>query len=92
MPTAHPEVVTELLSTIARFRNGLIPVDQLKASIWTASQAIRSIAERDLRDFLQATEGEIDTTQFTSSASDVRTRILAILDGAEARLRSAEVE
>jgi len=62
----YDDILTALSDDCEKYRNHLSDIDELKTAVWNAAQAITNFEEKELRNFLQQAEGQLDMIQFTS--------------------------
>lgn len=62
----YDEILKKLSDDCEKYRNHLSDIDELKTAVWKAAQAITNFEEKELRNFLQSVEGQLDMIQFTS--------------------------
>lgn len=87
MATRYPSVLDELHRACEQYRNHSLTLDDLKTAAWKAASLIVAHEERELRDHLQRSEGELDMIQFTTNESEIFDRSLEIVDRVEAIIR-----
>ena len=61
----YPEVARSLLERCAEYRQQVIDLAALKATVWAAANEIVIPQERETHDFLQRAEGRLDMVEFT---------------------------
>jgi hypothetical protein len=74
------------LVTPSRNLIGALDLDGLKALVWEAASTIVAPQERQLRDFLQWAEGQLDMLQHTTDDAELFARSLEIVGRLEAKL------
>jgi hypothetical protein len=90
MATLYPEILLNLKRACERYRGRSLSLDDLKALVWEAASTIVTPQERELRDFLQWAEGQLDMIQFTTDDAGVFARSLEIVGRLEAKLQEAQ--
>jgi hypothetical protein len=89
MPTAYPEVLRNVLTSVEQLKLARIAIDDLKAALWEASRVISSHEERELRQYFQWAEGKLDMIQSTVSSEDAFPEALKIAQGVEDQVNRA---
>lgn len=76
----------QLLTLCHDYAKSKLSLDELKAAVWSTAATLTSPQERELREFLQRAEGQLDTIQFT--VEEVRQSALEVVEAIEAQLAS----
>lgn len=76
----------ELLARCQEYRRGERELEEIKAFIWGGTSVFVSPQDRELRDLMETTEGELDLIQFTVDADRVFPATLVPVSVLEARL------
>ncbi len=81
----YKQDVQDLLKATKKYKNKEISLDDYKSAVWQAACAIVHVEEKDFRRFLQATEADLDTIQFTIDSNKIFDETLKIVREIEAR-------
>jgi hypothetical protein len=84
----RPIEIENLLKACTEFRSRTRDVRELQGSIGLCISMITDLARNKLRSILLTASDELEVIQFTSG--DVRARALAVVDGIERELDSAQ--
>lgn len=84
----YPEALARAKSACLDYRAKCIGIEQLQVAIWTASQEIAAVEEKELRRFLQNAEGKIDLLRFTVDQEALFDRALEVVGEIEIYLDS----
>ncbi len=60
-----------LLKASTQYRNGVLGIEEYRKLIWYTACEVVSLEEKELRQFLQQAEAEIDSICFTVNEKDV---------------------
>lgn len=63
----YAEALQEVREACTRYRQQSSNLDDLQAALWKAIETVVAVEERELRDFLQRAEGELEMVQFTAN-------------------------
>lgn len=67
----YPEAARKLLASCDAYLGRGASLAETKSAIWNAAQQIVLVDERELRDFLQAAEGRLDSIEHMTDARSV---------------------
>lgn len=76
----------QLLTSCHEYAESKLSLDELKAAVWSTASALTNPRERELREFLQGSEGQLDLIQFTVEESEIRLAALEVVKAIEGRL------
>lgn len=90
MATLYPDMLRKLKLGCGRYRAKLLGIEDLKALVWEAASTMVAPQERELREFLQWAEGQLDMIQFTTDDAEDFARSLEIVGRLDAKLRETQ--
>jgi hypothetical protein len=82
----YEKAVQNLRTAIASFREKNLPIQGLQTEISNAAQAISTIEERELQEFLDNSESQLESVRFTVNQSEQFDHCLKIITQIEAEL------
>lgn len=81
------EVRRLLLLACHLYRSHEISLDKYKADIWSAVGSLADFEDAEFRNFLIASEAELDSVQYTTDSSEIFDATLTITRRIEERVR-----
>ena len=63
--TLYPHALERVKTACLDYQSRRIGVEQLQTAIWNESQQITALEEKEFRQFLQDSEGELDLLRYT---------------------------
>jgi hypothetical protein len=86
----YPQAVARARTACLDYRARRIGIEQLQTAIWSTSQEIVAVEEKELRRFLQNAEGRLDMLRFTVDQALLFERTLELVGEIEDYLRRWE--
>lgn len=83
MATLYPAALRNLQLACDGYRNGSSSLDNLQAAVWNTAQTIVAVEERELRDYLQVAEGQLERVRFMTDDENIFTESLKIVSQIE---------
>lgn len=82
----YPDVAVDVAQACRRYRDRLISEEELQQHLWKAAQTIVAIEEKDLREYLQHAEGQLELLRFTVDGDRVYDSALPLVSEIEKRV------
>jgi len=83
----YPEIMADVAEACELYRREIIREEELQRCLWKAVQTIVAIEEKELRDFLQRAEGQIELLRFTVDRDCLYRNTLATVEEIEMRAK-----
>jgi hypothetical protein len=83
----YPDVARDVVEACVQYQRGDIGEEQLQTRLWSASQIISALEDRELSNLFRRTEGQIELLRFTVDAASVRERVLPLVAEVERRTK-----
>jgi hypothetical protein len=75
----YPDEICELLGCCEAYTRNEVDLEAMKSRIWKASRVVVALEEKELRQLLMRSEGELDSIQFTTDDDKIFERTLDVV-------------
>ena len=75
----YPDEIRELLGSCEAYIRNELDLAAMKSRIWNASRVVVALEEKELRQLLMRSEGELDSIQFTTDDDKIFERTLDVV-------------